>query len=123
MSGHRLSSGGRIDRDTKVNFYWDGMRRTGFAGDTVASALRQQFKRPFEAEDIFMTNGATGALQVIFNSIIDQGDEVIFISPPWFFYEGMILNAGGQPVRASIDPNSFSNDLFSFSTELVSSQL
>ena len=81
------------------------------AVETVASSLSQQFKRPFSADDIFMTNGATGALQVILKSVINQGDEVIFISPPWFFYEGMIINSGGQPVRAGIDPNSFDLDL------------
>jgi aspartate aminotransferase len=79
--------------------------------DTVASSLRRLFDQPFEPEDIFMTNGATGALDVVFNTVLDYGDEVIFNSPPWFFYEGMILNNGGVPVRVKIDPETFDLDL------------
>ncbi len=36
---HRLSSGGRIDRNRPVTFKFNGRKLTGFAGDTVASAL------------------------------------------------------------------------------------
>ena len=35
----RLPSGGRIDRDCPVSFSFDGERYSGYAGDTVASAL------------------------------------------------------------------------------------
>ena len=39
MSGYRLESGGRIDRSQPVQFSFDGKNYTGFAGDTLASAL------------------------------------------------------------------------------------
>ena len=39
------------------------------------------------------------------------GDEVIFLSPPWFFYELLILAAGGEPVRVELDPPAFDLDL------------
>ena len=78
---------------------------------TVAESLHRLFNQPFEPEDIFMTNGATGALNVIMNTVVGNGDEVIFNSPPWFFYEGMIANNGGIPVRVKLDPNSFDLDL------------
>jgi aspartate aminotransferase len=81
------------------------------AVNTVAASLNRLFDQPFQAEDIFMTNGATGALDVVFNSVVSYGDEVIFNSPPWFFYEGMILNSGGIPVRVKIDPDRFDLDL------------
>ena len=35
----RLPSGGRIDRGSPVSFSFDGERYTGYAGDTLASAL------------------------------------------------------------------------------------
>jgi len=35
----RLSSGGQIDRDAPLAFTFDGVRYSGFAGDTLASAL------------------------------------------------------------------------------------
>ncbi len=39
MSAKRLSQGGRIDRDQRIKFTWDGSSMTGYAGDTLASAL------------------------------------------------------------------------------------
>ena len=35
----RLSAGGRIDRTRPLTFRWDGRELSGFAGDTLASAL------------------------------------------------------------------------------------
>jgi sarcosine oxidase subunit alpha len=39
MSGYRLERGGDIDRSRPINFRWEGRSYTGFAGDTLASAL------------------------------------------------------------------------------------
>lgn len=39
MSGYRLAHGGDIDRDRPIRFRWEGRDYTGFAGDTLASAL------------------------------------------------------------------------------------
>ncbi len=39
MSARRLQSGGLIDRTQTLRFKWDGRDMTGFAGDTLASAL------------------------------------------------------------------------------------
>ena len=41
-----------------------------------------------------MTAGAFGALGVTIRALCDEGDEVIFLSPPWFFYELMIASSG-----------------------------
>ena len=39
MVAKRLSSGGLIDRNRRLNFTWDGRNLSGYAGDTLASAL------------------------------------------------------------------------------------
>ena len=39
MSGYRLANGGRIDRSQPLQFSFDGKSYSGFAGDTLASAL------------------------------------------------------------------------------------
>jgi len=39
MSARRLLLGGRVDRDKPVSFSWDGRKMTGYAGDSLASAL------------------------------------------------------------------------------------
>jgi aspartate aminotransferase len=40
-------------------------------------------------------------------TLVDPGDEVVFLSPPWFFYEMLILAAGGEPVRVRLEPPAF----------------
>ena len=65
----------------------------------------------FKPEDIFLTTGAFAGLAVTLNAVLEPGDEVIFISPPWFFYETLILAAGGVPVRVKIDPKTFDLDI------------
>ncbi len=77
----------------------------------VAESLRRRRGQPFEAEDIFLTNGAFAAISVTLKVVCDPGDEVIFISPPWFFYESLILDVGATPVRVPIDYSSFDLDL------------
>lgn len=79
--------------------------------EVLAGSLRQWRNMPFETEDIFVTNGAIAALAVVLGTIVDPGDEVIFISPPWFQYEGMILNAGGVPVRIRARAGTFDLNL------------
>lgn len=81
------------------------------AQKVVAECLRQSRNLPFEPEDIFLTNGAFAALGVTLAAIVDPGDEVIFVSPPWFFYEFYIAASGAVPVRVRIDPQTFDLDL------------
>jgi aspartate aminotransferase len=81
------------------------------ASSVVAEELRARLGMPFELEDIFLTNGAFAAITVALATIVDPGDEVIFISPPWFFYEALISAAGARPVRIKIDPLTFDLDL------------
>lgn len=71
---------------------------------TVADSLRAWRGLPFAADDIMLTNGGFAAIAVALRAVVDPGDEVIFISPPWFFYETLIRASGGQPVRVGVRP-------------------
>lgn len=81
------------------------------AREIVAQSLRKWRGVAFEKEDVFLTNGLTGGLLVVLGAVVEPGEEVIFISPPWFLYEGMIIAAGGVPVREKIDMETFDLDL------------
>ena len=78
---------------------------------TVAASLQERFGLPFEPRDVFMTNGNFGGLAVALRTIVDPGDEVVFISPPWFFYEALILASGARPVRVLADRRTFDLDV------------
>ncbi|MGA7733074.1 MAG: aminotransferase class I/II-fold pyridoxal phosphate-dependent enzyme [Chloroflexia bacterium] len=77
----------------------------------VTSALRERRGLAFEEEDIFLTNGAFAAIAVTLCALVNPGDEVIFISPPWFFYEAEIATFGARPVRVKADAETFDLDL------------
>ncbi len=77
----------------------------------VGTTLRARYPLPFRDEDIHLTTGAFGALSVVLNTVVDPGDEVIFISPPWFFYEAMIVRLGADAVRVKVNPQTFDLDL------------
>jgi aspartate aminotransferase len=83
--------------------------------EVVARSLQKWRGIAFQAEDIFLTNGAIAALMVVLNAVLDPGDEVIFISPPWPQYEGMIANAGGVPVRVHADRETFDLNMVALS--------
>src|SRR5207344_3126232 len=51
----------------------------------VADSLWRRTGIAFEPQDVAMTAGAFGALGVTIRALCDEGDEVIFLSPPWFF--------------------------------------
>ena len=62
---------------------------------------------PFDEEDVFLTTGAFGALAAAFRAVADPGDEIVYVSPPWFFYDPMIRFAGAAAVRVDSRPPGF----------------
>ena len=82
-----------------------------YATEAVAASLRDRRGVPFEADDVVMTDGAFTGLNLCMRTVTDPGDEVIFLSPPWFFYEAMIIGAGATPVRVRVDQQTWNLDL------------
>jgi len=78
---------------------------------TVAASLTARTELDWDPDDVAMTNGGFAALAVSLRALVQPGDEVLFISPPWFFYEILILVAGGEPVRHRLEPPAFDIDV------------
>jgi len=70
---------------------------------SIGEDLRARFPVAFRDEDIHLTNGNFVGLAIALRTLVDPGDEVIFVSPPWFFYETLIVAAGATPVRVLAD--------------------
>jgi aspartate aminotransferase len=77
----------------------------------VAKELTARTGMAWDPADVAMTNGGFAALAVAMRALVEPGDEVIFLSPPWFFYEFMILAADGVPIRLHLAPPAFEPDL------------
>ena len=76
----------------------------------VARSLSSRTGLDWDPADVAMTNGGFAALAVTFRAIVEPGDEVIFLSPPWFFYEVLIVAAGGVPIRVALEAPAFDLD-------------
>jgi aspartate aminotransferase len=73
----------------------------------AVESLRQRVGIDFDPADISMTTGAFGGLASTLRAVLDPGDEVIYLSPPWFFYVPMILSNGAKAVRVEFTPPGF----------------
>jgi aspartate aminotransferase len=73
----------------------------------AVDALRNRVGIDFDPRDVSMTTGAFGGLASTLRAVLDPGDEVIYLSPPWFFYVPMILACGAKPVRVDFTPPDF----------------
>jgi aspartate aminotransferase len=78
---------------------------------TVAETLSARTGLAWDPADVAMTNGGFAALAVALRTLIQPGDEVVFLSPPWFFYEVLVLTAGGEPIRVRLEPPAFDLDI------------
>lgn len=81
------------------------------ATEAVATGLRARFGLPFLAEDVAMTNGNFAGLSAVLRTVADPGDEVVYLSPPWFFYEALIAAGGMRPIRVDLAPRVFDLDV------------
>lgn len=69
----------------------------------VALELAEETGLPFTGDDVMMTVGAAGALNVVLRSILDQDDEVVLFAPYFAEYVFYIAHQGGQTKIADCD--------------------
>ncbi len=78
---------------------------------TVAATLSERTGMAWDSADVAMTNGGFAAIAVALRTLVEPGDEVIFLSPPWFFYEILILATGAEPIRLPLEAPAFDLDV------------
>ena len=69
----------------------------------VADALADETGLPFTSNEIVMTVGAGGAINVVLHTILDPGDEVILLAPYFAEYSFYADNHGGAPIVVPTD--------------------
>lgn len=80
------------------------------AAAVIARSLADLTGLDWDPADVFVTNGDFAALAIVLRLLVDPGDEVVFLSPPWFFYETLTAAAGGTPVRVDLQAPTFDLD-------------
>ena len=76
----------------------------------IAQRLAARTGIAFTTEDVLMTTGAAGAINIVLKSILDPGDEVILLNPYFPEYRFYIENHGGRVVAVETAEN-FQPDL------------
>jgi len=77
----------------------------------VAKGLSARTGMDWDPADVAMTNGGFAAIAAALRALVEPGDEVVFLAPPWFFYELLILAVGGVAVRVPLSPPRFDIDV------------
>ncbi len=77
----------------------------------VTAALAGRLGLELVPEDVFLTRGASSGLVLLLRILLDPGDEVVMMSPPWFFYEAVVLAESAEPVKVPLTPGTFDLDL------------
>ncbi|MEA4896341.1 MAG: pyridoxal phosphate-dependent aminotransferase [Oscillospiraceae bacterium] len=70
----------------------------------VAGSINSRFGTDFGAQNIIMTVGAAGSLNVILKTLLNPGDEVVVIAPYFLEYGNYVANYDG--VLVVVPPNA-----------------
>lgn len=71
--------------------------------EVIARQLSRQTGLDYKADHIFMTVGASGAINVVLKSLLDPGDEVLVLAPFFPEYQFYIENHAGRMVLVETD--------------------
>jgi aspartate aminotransferase len=79
--------------------------------DAIAVVLAKTSGLPVSGNQVVMTCGASGALNVVLKTILNPGEEVIILTPYFVEYKFYIDNHGGVPREVWTDRDTFQLDL------------
>ena len=109
-----------LDEETST-FVHGYMNNAGYEDvrETIATSLNRRFETSFSKDNIIMTVGAAGGLNVILKTLINPGDEVIAFAPYFLEYRSYINNYDGVLVEVSPDTETFMPNLAEFEEKIT----
>lgn len=87
--------------------------------EKIAKALDKDSNIGLSAENVVMTVGAAGALNVVLKSILNPLEEVIVFAPYFVEYNFYVENHGGRTVVVKPDTSTFEPNLESFEESIT----
>jgi len=75
--------------------------------EAIVEKLHADGLSQYDTENIIVTPGGKQALYEVFQTIIDDGDEVALLDPAWVSYEAMVKLAGGSLARVDTAAHGF----------------
>ncbi|TWT74168.1 pyridoxal phosphate-dependent aminotransferase [Allorhodopirellula solitaria] len=71
--------------------------------DAILAEVREKY--PDQERDVFISSGTSGGLVLSMLSMVNPGDEVIFLDPYFVMYPALVRLAGGVPVMVDSYPD------------------
>ena len=110
-----------LDESDPVVLHGYTSSNSGYADvrQTVAESVNERFGTAFTGENIVMTVGAAGGLNVIFKTLLNPGDEVIAFAPYFGEYRSYTNNYDGVLVEISPNTENFQPKLEEFEEKIT----
>jgi len=105
------------DRSPGVHAYMPN-NGYGFVREAIAARMSTEQQITVNPDDMLMTCGAAGGLNVVMKSILNPGEEVILLSPYFVEYNFYVDNHGGVSKVVATDAD-FNLDLTAIATALT----
>ncbi|MFC7222249.1 pyridoxal phosphate-dependent aminotransferase [Halalkalicoccus sp. GCM10025322] len=87
---------------------------TGYTGSNGIPELREAISEKlrgdgleYDPEEVIVTPGAKQALYETFQTLVEDGQEVVLLDPAWVSYEAMAKLAGGELSRVDLSSHEF----------------
>lgn len=109
-----------VNNEDPVNLH-GYMNNAGFpeVRQSIANSLNSRFDTSYDENNIVMSVGAAGGLNVVLKTLIDPGDEVVTISPYFLEYGNYVSNFDGKMVAAPALRDTFQPDPETLRTALT----
>lgn len=110
-----------LDESDPVVLHGYTNSNSGYADvrQTVAESVNERFGTAFTGENIVMTVGAAGGMNVILKTLLNPGDEVIAFAPYFGEYRSYTNNYDGVLVEISPNTENFQPKLEEFEEKIT----
>ncbi len=104
-----------------ANFVHGYMNNSGYEDvrAAIAASINKKFNTAFGEENIVMTVGAAGGLNVILKALLNPGDEVITFAPFFGEYRNYVSNFDGKLMIVSPNTATFQPNLVEFEKKIT----
>ncbi|WFR58208.1 pyridoxal phosphate-dependent aminotransferase [Anaerocolumna sp. AGMB13025] len=110
-----------VINEENANLVHGYMNNSGYeeVREAIAASINKKFATAFGQENIVMTVGAAGGLNVVLKTLLNPGEEVIVFAPFFGEYRNYVSNFDGELVVVSPNTETFQPNLNEFESKIT----